>query len=253
MWAVDDTGFPKFGTASPGVARQYSGTLGKVANCQVGVSVHAVTDAASCPLNWRLFLPASWDDAEVTDEQAAAIRVRRARPASPTTCGTGPSGGWRWTCSPSWPAGDWSHPWWSPSPASGEVPPAGYGNTAAFRAGIAALGSHYVVQIENDLTAHPAEATAELKPCSGRGPHPKPRYRTKAIGLRAHTLAAGRDATVALTWPAGSRGPLTSRFLVIRVRPAGRRPTGRLAADGSLPAAWLPAEGPAEASEPTDY
>jgi SRSO17 transposase len=49
-WAVDDSGFPKDGTGSPGVARQYSGTLGKVANCQIGVSVHAVTDTASCPL-----------------------------------------------------------------------------------------------------------------------------------------------------------------------------------------------------------
>ena len=56
-WVVDDTGFPKDGTASPGVARQYSGTLGKVGNCQIGVSVHAVTDTASCPLDWRLFLP----------------------------------------------------------------------------------------------------------------------------------------------------------------------------------------------------
>src|SRR3712207_3603277 len=79
-WVVDDTGFPKFGTASPGVSRQYSGTLGKVANCQIGVSVHAVTDAAFCPLSWRLFLPAGWDDAEAADEQAAAaVRLRRAR------------------------------------------------------------------------------------------------------------------------------------------------------------------------------
>src|SRR5215212_6325535 len=62
-WVVDDTGFVKDGTASPGVARQYSGTLGKVANCQIGVSVHAVTHTASCPLNWRLFVPESWDDA----------------------------------------------------------------------------------------------------------------------------------------------------------------------------------------------
>src|SRR5512132_632412 len=60
-WVVDDTGFPKFGTASVGVARQYSGTLGKVANCQVGVSIHAATDQASCPIDWRLFLPQSWD------------------------------------------------------------------------------------------------------------------------------------------------------------------------------------------------
>src|SRR5947209_7960082 len=56
-WVVDDTGFVKDGTASPGVARQYSGTLGKVGNCQIGVSISAVTDAAaSCPLDWRLFL-----------------------------------------------------------------------------------------------------------------------------------------------------------------------------------------------------
>src|SRR5438067_13498377 len=81
---VDDTGFPKDGTGSPCVARQYSGTLGKVANCQIGVSVHAVTDAASCPLDWRLFVPASWDegvaDTEVADEQVAArVRARRER------------------------------------------------------------------------------------------------------------------------------------------------------------------------------
>ena len=64
-WVVDDSGFPKYGTASVGVARQYSGTLGKVANCQVGVLIHAATDQASCPIDWRLFLPQSWDaDAE---------------------------------------------------------------------------------------------------------------------------------------------------------------------------------------------
>jgi SRSO17 transposase len=61
-WAVDDTGFPKDGDHSVGVQRQYSGTLGKTANCQLGVSVNAVTEQASCPLDWRLFLPESWDD-----------------------------------------------------------------------------------------------------------------------------------------------------------------------------------------------
>src|SRR3954468_16394073 len=60
-WVVDDTGFPKDGTASPGVARQYSGTLGKVGNCQIGVSICGVTDAASCPLDWRRVVPARWD------------------------------------------------------------------------------------------------------------------------------------------------------------------------------------------------
>src|SRR3954465_6628070 len=83
-WVVDDTGFVKDGAASPGVARQYSGTLGKVGNCQVAVSICAVTDAASCPLNWRLFLPAGWDDtAASTPQEAAVIRVRRAARGPP--------------------------------------------------------------------------------------------------------------------------------------------------------------------------
>src|SRR4051794_22047368 len=83
-WVVDDTGFVKDGTASPGVARQYSGTLGKVGNCQVGVSISAVTDTASCPLDWRLFLPARWDDAAAASEEAAAAaRDRRERAGIP--------------------------------------------------------------------------------------------------------------------------------------------------------------------------
>jgi SRSO17 transposase len=60
VWVVDDVSFPKCGTASVGVARQYCGALGKRANCQVAVSVHAATDAASCPLEWELFLPEEW-------------------------------------------------------------------------------------------------------------------------------------------------------------------------------------------------
>src|SRR6516165_12389882 len=81
---VDDTGFPKDGTASPCVARQYSGTLGKTANCQVGVSVHLVNQHASCAADWRLFCPASWDDDAAPEEVAAtAIRRRRGRAGIP--------------------------------------------------------------------------------------------------------------------------------------------------------------------------
>src|SRR5882724_9280868 len=74
---VDDTGFPKDGTASPCVARQYSGTLGKVGNCQIGVSVHLVNEHASCAADWRLFCPESWDDAALDDPAAAARAARR--------------------------------------------------------------------------------------------------------------------------------------------------------------------------------
>src|SRR5919199_1339245 len=71
-YVIDATGFPKDGADSPGVARMYSGTLGKVGNCQIGVSVHAVTDWASGALDWQLFLPKSWDEALAADSDAAA-------------------------------------------------------------------------------------------------------------------------------------------------------------------------------------
>src|SRR5713226_874972 len=74
---VDDTGFAKDGPASPCVARQYSGTLGKVGNCQVGVSVHLVNEHASCAADWRLFCPESWDDTTLEDPVAAARAARR--------------------------------------------------------------------------------------------------------------------------------------------------------------------------------
>jgi SRSO17 transposase len=95
---VDDTGFPKDGDASPCVARQYSGTLGKTAHCQVAVSVHLVNEGASCAADWRLFCPESWDDAALADPVAAARAARRReRPAFPMRCGTARSGGWPWT------------------------------------------------------------------------------------------------------------------------------------------------------------
>ena len=61
-WVVDDTGIVKDGRHSPGVKRQYSGTLGKIGNCQVAVSVHAVGERGTLPLGWRLYLPEEWCD-----------------------------------------------------------------------------------------------------------------------------------------------------------------------------------------------
>ena len=60
LWIVDNTGFPKQGKHSVGVARQYSGTLGKVANCQIAVSLHHATTLASLPIDWALYLPEAW-------------------------------------------------------------------------------------------------------------------------------------------------------------------------------------------------
>jgi SRSO17 transposase len=61
-WIVDDTGFPKKGEHSVGVARQYSGTLGKTANCQIAVSLHRTEARGSSPLGFRLYLPQAWTE-----------------------------------------------------------------------------------------------------------------------------------------------------------------------------------------------
>lgn len=77
-YVVDDTGFPKDGSASPCVARQYSGTLGKTGKCQIGVSVQMASARASLACNWRLFCPAAWDDATIDDPaEAGQVRQRR--------------------------------------------------------------------------------------------------------------------------------------------------------------------------------
>jgi SRSO17 transposase len=245
-WVVDDTGFVKDGTASPGVARQYSGTLGKVGNCQIGVSVCAVTDAASCPLDWRLFLPERWDEAcAATPEAVAVTAERRARAGVPAEARHREK--WRLALDMLDELAAW-----------GLAPPvviadAGYGDIAEFRDGISARGRAWVVQVQGTLSAHPESAVPALVPTSGRGRPSRPRYRTKPLALRAHVLAAGRAAVRQVTWREGSRGPMTSFFVLQRVRPAGHHQAARRAADGSLPAVWLLAEWPPESPEPTDY
>ncbi|WP_432489365.1 IS701 family transposase [Kineococcus sp. SYSU DK018] len=256
-WVIDDTGFPKVGTASPGVARQYSGTLGKVGNCQIGVSVHAVTDTASCPLDWRLLLPAGWDPAAFETgasadlaeadrrQKAEAIRLRRSRAGIPEAVGHRPKRQLaldmleeleRWGQRPPAVAAD-----------------AGYGNNADLRDALSQRGLEWIMQVESDLTAHPAEAVPQQREYSGLGPRGKPRYRGTPTSLRSHALDAGREAIQHVRWREGSRDQLTSSFLALRVRPAGRRATSRLAEDGSLPEQWLLADWPEEADEPVKY
>src|SRR4051795_11783336 len=144
-WGVDDTGFVKDGLASPGVARQYSSTLGKVGNCQIGVSICAVTDAASCPLNWRLFLPERWDDTlAATPEAAAAIRDRRARAGILDQARHRQK--WRLALDMLEELAGWRL---APPVV---VSDAGYGTNAEFREQLTARGRPYVCQVNGDLT-----------------------------------------------------------------------------------------------------
>ncbi|MFI6360216.1 IS701 family transposase [Streptomyces sp. NPDC050743] len=243
-WAVDDVSFPKDGRMSVAVAHQYCGALGKQANCQVAVSVHAVTDTASVPLQWRLFLPKEWD--------SDVDRRRRCRVPD----GVGHREKWRLALDTLDELATW-----------GLVPPvvvadAGYGQNADFRAGLADRDIAYVVAVRSDVTVHPHHVTPVAPPWSGNGRRPQPRYRDKPSSVADLATSRGRQAFTEVTWREGSRGPMRSHFLALRVRPAGVR-ARRLAQaaatardgqwDGVLPEVTLLAEWPEEAEAPTDY
>ncbi len=85
---VDETGFLKDGDASACVARQHTGTAGKVTNCQAGVSLHLASDATSAAVDWRLFVPESWDPASPKADPAKV--ARRTKCGIPEEVGTCP-------------------------------------------------------------------------------------------------------------------------------------------------------------------
>jgi len=234
-WVIDDTGFPKFGRHSVGVAPQYCGALGKVANCQVGVSIHAATDQASYPLDWRLFLPEEWDHdaqrrrkAHLPDDVHHRPKWQLALDMLDELAG--------WDLAPPVVLAD-----------------AAYGEVNQFRLGLEQRQLAYVVQVPGTISAYPQQVVPETLPYAGRGQPSKPRYRQPRASVKQLVLAAGERAARTLAWRQGADGkPLRSRFVALRVRPAGRQ-LRRVARGGQLPVRWLLAEWPLGEPEPVKY
>jgi SRSO17 transposase len=259
---VDDTGFPKDGTASPCVARQYSGTLGKIGNCQVAVSVHLVSEHASCAADWRLFCPQCWDD-QALDDPVAAARAARRRQRAGIPDGVRHTEKWRLALEmieEMTGSGGWGL--LERITAAGSARPVvaadiGYGDNALFRQGLTAAGWRYVVGVKGATSAYAHEAIPETRAYGGLGQPPKPAYPDPPVNLRQLAIAcAGGIRPV--TWRQGTKASkgnpdaaMTSCFAAIRVRPASRHIARQ--PDRSLPACWLLAEWPPEADEPTDY
>ena len=231
-WIVDDTGLPKDGRFSPGVAHQYCGALGKTANCQVLVSVNAASDRASCPLQWRLFLPACWDE--------DVERRRRAR--IPEEVRHIPK--WQLALEIIDQLLEWG--------LERRVVQAdgGYGDITAFRTGLEERALEYMVQVKGVTSAQPADAVPVAPEYQGRGRPPVPRYPEKPVSLKDLVLAAGRHQVRTVGWREGDRGPLTSQFIALRVRPANDAQRDQ---DGVLPERWLLAEWPKGKDEPVKY
>ena len=232
-WIVDDTGFPKAGRHSVGVARQYSGTLGKIGNCQVGVSISSASEVASCPVTWRLFLPASWD----SDTE------RRAKTHLPEEEHHRP----KWELALEML--DELLGWGLAAPPV--VADAGYGEITAFRAALAEHGLLYVVEVKGTTSAYGPEVPAERLPWRGQGRKPAARYREAPSSLRTLALEAGFAQTREVAWREGSRGTMKARFVALRVQPAnvGLRRAHR----EQLPLAWLLCEWPEDEEEPSKY
>ena len=233
---LDETSFPKQGTHSVGVARQYCGALGKTANCQVAVSVHLGTERACVPLTWGLYLPEPW----VSD------RARRAAARVPDEVG------YRTKGALALEALERVRRWGTGTRVV--LADAGFGTSHEFRAALTQAGFPYCVQVVAALkgwTAAPAPPGPP--PYQGRG---RPRRRPprshlptpQALETIARTLPATAWRTVA--WREGRRGPLCSRFARVPLWPAHRWTTSR-----ALPPApvELLIEWPREAPAPTKY
>ncbi len=200
------------------------------------MSVNAITEHASCPLDWRLFVPESWDD----DHQ------RRVACHLPDQVHHRPK--WQLVLDMLDELAGWDL---GPPVLLADC---GYGEVGEFRAGLDARQVGYVVEVRADTSAYPEQVHPTIPPSTGRGRRPLPRYRKAPSSLAQLALAAGQQACVELVWRRGSRGLQRGRFLGLRVRPAGVTPRRLARADGGeLEVRWLLVEWPKGKATPTKY
>lgn len=208
-YCIDDTGIEKKGELSVGVQRQYSGTLGKVGNCQIVTSLHGVSDSFGACLGLQLYLPESWcgdierrtkagvpEDVEFKRKWEIALELLDAA---------------RGDGGPNLPV----------------LADAGYGDSRAFRDGLRARGLKYVVGVSSQASVWRHDVHFEIPKGTGRGRPPskvEPVDDAKPvmISVLADELLATNEFKK-VTWRNGSKGPLTGRFAAVRVRSAERR------------------------------
>jgi SRSO17 transposase len=233
---VDDTGFPKQGKHSVGVARQYCGQLGKQDNCQVAVSLSVSTWSASLPIAWRLYLPEVWCQDPERCQQAGVpkeiefqtkpeIALQQIRQAKEQEV-----------------------------PIGVVLTDAGYGNGMSFRTGVTQLGLQYAVGIESSTSVWEPGLSPLPVPSRkpGRGAPPKRLQRDadhQPVSVKQLALDLPSAAWKNVAWRQGVQEKLSSRFAAVRVRPAHRdyKLTEPHAEE------WLLIEWPKGEKEPTKY
>ena len=241
-WIIDDTGFPKKGSHSVGVARQYCGQLGKQDNCQVAVSLSVATHQGSLPIAYRLYLPKDWATEHAKE---GGDPLRRAIAGVPTDV--------VFQTKPEIALQQLRQAVADGVPPGVALMDPAYGNDSKLRAGISQLGLTYVAGISpTTMVWRPGEAPLPPASRPGRG-RPATRLRRdqthQPVSAKTLALELPADAWQTITWRDGSNTPLTSRFARWRVRPAHDD------ASRSEPAEveWLLVEWPEGAAEPDHY
>jgi SRSO17 transposase len=217
-WIIDDTGFLKQGSHSVGVQRQYTGSAGKIANCQLATSLSVATRTEHLPIDFELYLPTSWTE--------DAARRREARVPDWVVFQTRP---------------ELALEMIRRAVADG-VPPGvvladcAYGSSRAFREGIRALDLHYIVAVDQQTVV------AVIDKHHGRG--------DQVIGVRdlAFKIARARGFR-RCTWRKGTKVDLSARFALRRVVPAYNECKG---IDNREPL-WLLIEWRDGETEPANY
>jgi SRSO17 transposase len=234
-WVVDDTGFPKKGNHSVGVARQYCGQVGKQDNCQVAVSLSISTVSASLPIAYELYLPEAWSE-DPERRRKAGVPDKIVFRTKPLIA-----------------AEQIQQAVVDGVPRAPVVADAAYGNDTKFRQALLDMGLEYVVGIQPTLSVWPpGKEPLPPKPRKAMGRPPKLRQRAPN-----HQPVLAKDLAAELTpkdwqtvtWRNGTKKKLQSRFAAVRVRPANRD----FERSEPLPEQWLLIEWPEEEALPTKY
>jgi len=228
-WIVDDTGFPKQGKHSVGVARQYSGTLGKVGNCQIAVSLHLATADDCMPVNFEIYLPKAWTDDPLRMKDAGV-----------------PSG---YSFKPKWQIAldliDQTVSWGIPKGVM--VCDCAYGNGNPFRQGLIDRELFYVAEIEAKTIVF-----NEPHKTRRRVGDPPPNNETDKMDVftvKDFSLKLPAWMWKTIKWREGTKRRLVSRFAAVRVLPAHRPVKGKK----RPPRQWLLIEWPKGEPQPTKH
>jgi SRSO17 transposase len=232
---IDDTGFPKKGKHSVGVARQYCGQLGKQDNCQIAVSLSVANHHGSLPIAYRLYLPKEW----------ATDPARRAKAGVPEDI--------TFQTKPEIALAQIARALKNGISPGTILMDAGYGVNTALRDGVTALGLSYVAGILPQTSVWaPGAGPLPPKPWTGQGRPPKLMRRDsehQPVPVKELALSLPQAAFETIVWREGACEPLSSRFARVRVCPAHR--------DYNLtaprPEEWLLIEWPEGEPEPTKY